>query len=262
MHMTDLDGVALHWREDGASDGPAVVFANALGCDLRIWNDVVARLPGRFRAIRYDMRGHGLSDCPAAPWTMGALVRDAERLIEQLGLRNCVFVGLSIGGMVAQGLAAKRPDLLRGLGLSHTAAKIGTREIWAERIAQVNADGIEAIADGILEKWFTRAYRATPALGLWRNMIIRQPVAGYTGLCQAISGTDFYTTTAAIDLPTLVLAGAEDGSTPPDLVRETAAMIPGARFELIRGAGHIPCVEQPEMLAGHLATFMKEIGHV
>lgn len=260
MPMIDLDGTAIHWREDGAAEGPALVFANALGTDLRIWDAVIARLPAHYRMIRYDMRGHGLSDLPAATCTMGQLVHDAERLLERLEVRDCVFVGLSVGGMVAQGLAAKRPDLLRGLVLSHTAARIGTREIWAARIGEVRAGGIEAIADGIMEKWFTRAFRATPELRLWRNMVTRQPVDGYTAICQAIAGTDFYTTTAALNLPVLAIAGAEDGSTPPDLVRETAGLVAGARFELLRGAGHLACVETPEAYAACLTGFLTSIG--
>ncbi|RYH10551.1 3-oxoadipate enol-lactonase [Tropicimonas sp. IMCC6043] len=261
MHMADLGDVALHWREDGAPSGPPVVFANALATDFRIWDDVVARLPARFRVIRYDMRGHGLSDCPPPPYSMGALVRDAEQLLDRLGVKDCVFVGLSVGGMVAQGLAAKRLDLVRALVLSNTAAKIGTRETWEERVAAVGTSGIEALADGTMEKWFTRAFRATPELRLWRNMVTRTPAEGYVGTCQAIAGTDFYTTTAALTLPTLAIACSEDGSTPPDLVRETAQLVKGSEFHLIRGAGHIAPVEQPDAYAARLTEFLAAIGH-
>ena len=261
MPMTDFDGVAMHWREDGAPEGAAVVFANALGTDLRVWDQVIARLPAQYRAIRYDMRGHGLSDCPPAPYSMGVLVRDVERLLDRLSVKTCVFVGLSVGGLVAQGLAAKRPDLLRGLVLSNTAAKIGTRESWAARIGEVETGGLETIADGIMEKWFTRAFRATADLRFWHNMVVRQPVEGYVGICHAISGTDFYTTTAALRLPALAIAASDDGSTPPDLVRETADLIHGSEFHLIRGAGHIACVEKADTYAARLIEFMTAIGH-
>lgn len=261
MPMTDFDGIAMHWREDGSPDGAAVVFANALGTDLRVWDRVIARLPARYRTIRYDMRGHGLSDCPPAPYSMGTLVRDVEQLLDGLSVKTCVFVGLSVGGLVAQGLAAKRPDLLRGLVLSNTAAKIGTRETWAARIAEVASGGLDAIADGIMEKWFTRAFRQTAELRLWRNMVVRQPLEGYLGVCHAISGTDFYTTTAALDLPVLAIAASEDGSTPPDLVRETAELVHGAEFHLIRGAGHIACVESADAYAARLIAFLTAIGH-
>ncbi|HDR29584.1 3-oxoadipate enol-lactonase [Rhodovulum sp.] len=262
MRIADLGDVALHFREDGDPDGAPVVFANALGTDLRIWDEVVALLPAGLRAIRYDMRGHGLSACPPGPYSMGALVRDAERLLEFLGATDCVFVGLSIGGMVAQGLAVKRLDQVRALVLSNSAARIGTPAIWAERMAAIRAGGIAALADATMERWFARPYRESPDCALWRHMLTRQPVEGYLGCCAAISGTDFYTPTSGLSLPTLAIAGSADGSTPPDLVRETAALIKGSRFQLIRGAGHLPCVEKPGDYAEILTAFLKETGHV
>lgn len=262
MQILDLDGLGLHYRIDGDPKGRPVVFANSLGTDLRLWDKVIPLLPQSLRLIRYDKRGHGLSDCPPGPYSMGTLIRDAERLMDALAARDACFVGLSIGGLIAQGLATKRLDLVRTMVLSNTAAKIGTAEMWATRIAALKKAGIEPISDGILERWFSKPFRATPEFAAWRNMLIRQPAEGYAGCCSAIAGTDFYTPTAALTLPTLVLAGAEDGSTPPDLVRETAALIRGSRFELIRGAGHLPPVEQPEAYAALLTQFLKDTGHV
>lgn len=262
MKIADLGEVALHYREDGDPDGAPVVFANALGTDLRVWDEVVALLPPGVRAIRYDKRGHGLSACPPAPYAMEALVADAEHLLDFLGIKDCVFVGLSIGGQIAQGLAVKRLDLMRGMVISNTAARIGTREMWQDRIEAVRAGGIAALADATMERWFSRPFRESPDCALWRNMLIRQPVEGYLGCCAAIAGTDFYTPTSGLSLPTLAIAGSEDGSTPPDLVRETADLIRGARFHLIRGAGHLPCVEKPGAYAEALNGFLTEIGHV
>ncbi|SLN50228.1 3-oxoadipate enol-lactonase 2 [Roseivivax jejudonensis] len=262
MRMADLGGLRLHYREDGDPDGAPVVFANSLGTDLRLWDDVLPHLPSGLRLIRYDKRGHGLSDCPRGPYGMGQLVSDVEGLLDHLGVRNAVFVGLSIGGMIAQGLATKRLDLVRAAVLSNTAAKIGTREMWQERIEAVETGGIAALADPILERWFSARFRETDALHAWRNMLLRQPVEGYTGCCHAIAGTDFFTPTAALRLPVLGIAGSEDGSTPPDLVRETAELVPGAEFRLIRGAGHLPCVEAPEEYAEILTEFLKVQGHV
>ena len=236
-----------------------MVFANSLGTDLRLWDSVVEQLPDRYRIIRYDKRGHGLSACPPAPYSMGSLVSDAERLLGHLGVSNCVFVGLSIGGMIAQGLAVKRPDLISAMVLSNTAAKIGTTEMWEDRIAAVRAGGIAALSDMILERWFSRAFRSTADFALWRHMLERQPDEGYIGCCAAIAGTDFMTPTSSLTLPTLAIAGSEDGSTPPDLVRETAALIAGSRFQLIRGAGHLPCVEKPDDYADLLRQFLKEV---
>ncbi|MFC7705378.1 3-oxoadipate enol-lactonase [Plastorhodobacter daqingensis] len=262
MNICDLGDIRLHWREDGTAGGAPVVFANSLGTDLRVWDKVIPLLPQGLRLIRYDKRGHGLSDCPPGPYAMGALVRDAERLLDNLGVRDCVFVGLSIGGMIAQGLAVKRLDQVRAMVLSNTAAKIGTAQMWHDRIDAINAGGLEPIADGVMERWFAKPFRATDELTAWRNMLTRTPVEGYTGCCAAIAGSDFITPTSGLTLPTLAIAGSEDGATPPDLVRETAELIRGARFHLIRGAGHIPCVEKPEEYAATLTQFLKEIGHV
>ena len=261
MHIADLGDVQLHYRIDGDPEGAPVVFANSLGTDLRLWDMVLPLLPQGLKFIRYDKRGHGLSSLPPAPYAMGALVRDAERLLDHLEVRDCVFVGLSIGGMIGQGLAVKRLDQVRALVLSNTGAKIGTPEMWEQRIAAVETGGIESLADAVMERWFSKAFRATPEMALWRNMLVRQPVQGYAGCSAAISGTDFLTPTSGLRLPALGIAGDEDGATPPDLVRETIGLIPGSRFELIRKAGHLPCVEQPQTYADILTGFLAEIGH-
>jgi len=261
MQVADLGDVQLHYRVDGDPDGAPVVFANSLGTDLRLWDPVLPLLPAGLKLIRYDLRGHGLSSVPSGPYSMGALIRDAERLLDLLQIRDCVFVGLSIGGMIAQGLAVKRLDQIRALVLSNTAAKIGTADMWQQRIDAVNADGIEPLADGVMERWFARDFRANPEISLWRAMLAQQSPLGYAGCCAAIAGTDFYTPTSGLRLPTLGIAGSEDGATPPDLVRETIDLIPGSSFSLIRKAGHLPCVEQPAKYAALLSTFLQDIGH-
>ena len=261
MQIVDFGDVQINYREDGDPNGAPVVFANSLGTDYRLWDQILPLLPAGLRLIRYDKRGHGLSSCPPAPYSMGALVSDAERLLDHLKVRNCLFVGLSIGGMIAQGLAVKRIDQIRAMVLSNTGSKIGTADMWADRIAAVNTGGIEVLADSILERWFSKSFRATDELVAWRNMLTRQPVDGYTGCSAAISGTDFFTTTASLTLPTLGIAGSEDGSTPPDLVRETVELVKGSKFHLIRGAGHLPCVENPHEYAQVLTDFIKETGH-
>ena len=260
MHMADLGDVQLHYRIDGDPDGAPVVFCNSLGTDLRLWDSILPLLPKGLKFIRYDKRGHGLSSAPPAPYSMGALVRDAEQLLDHLSVQNCMFVGLSIGGMIAQGLAVKRLDLVRALVLSNTGAKIGTTETWHDRIAAVNTGGIESLADAVMERWFSHAFRTTPELALWRNMLTRQPLAGYAGCSAAISGTDFYTPTSGLRLPVLGIAGDEDGATPPDLVRETVDLVPGSKFHLIRKAGHLPCVEKPAEYAAVLTEFLTEVG--
>lgn len=262
MQVFDTGSARLHYRVDGPAQGAPVVFANSLGTDLRLWDPILPLLPQGLRIIRFDKRGHGLSSVPPAPYSMGALVTDVERLLDHLEVRESLFVGCSIGGMIAQGLAVKRLDLVRALVLSNTAAKIGNPDMWDARIRAVQADGMAALADAVIPRWFAPVFCRTPQAGLWRSMLAQQSAAGYTGCCAAISGTDFYTPTSGLRLPTLGFAGSHDQSTPPDLVRETVDLIPGAKFHLIRSAGHLPCVEAPQEFARVLSDFIYDTGHI
>ncbi|WP_127560219.1 3-oxoadipate enol-lactonase [Nioella ostreopsis] len=262
MHVLEANGVKLNWREDGDPAGVPVVFANSLGTDMRLWDQILPLLPSGLRIIRFDKRGHGLSDCPHAPYAMADLIDDAEALLDGLGVSACVFVGLSIGGMIGQVLAARRPDLIRALVLSNTAAKMGDAAMWQTRIDAIRAGGIEALADAVMERWFSPAFLARPELIAWRNMLTRTPLEGYVGCCHAIAGADLTESTKALTLPTLAIAGSEDGASPPDLVQGTAGMIAGSRFTVIEGAGHLPCVEDPATYAALLTDFLKEHAHV
>ena len=265
MQMCDIGGnIRLHYAETGPKDAPALVLSAALGTDLRIWDSLLEHLPGGLRIIRYDMRGHGLSTCPDGPYYMGDLVADVGALLDHLGAREVVFLGLSIGGMIAQGLAAERLDLVRGLVLSNTAAKIATPAIWQERIREIQTGGIGAIAFANMERWFSRRFRAESpeTVEACLNMVLRTPQEGYIGACEAIGETDLYESTARLTLPTLGIGGGEDGSTPADLVRESVGLIKGARFELMRGVGHLPSIEKPAEYAALLSGFLSEIGHI
>ena len=257
-----LPELRLNVLEDGPKDGPALVFAHALGLDATMWDTVLPLLPPGLRLIRLDMRGHGGSDTPPAPYAMGALVRDAERILDHLGVKNAVFVGLSIGGLIAQGLAVKRLDLVRGLVLSNTAARIGNDTLWHDRIAKVAAGGMEAIIAPTMERWFSRRFRAENRHGPWAARLAACRPEGWMGCAAAIAGADFYTPTAGLRLPVMAIAGGHDGSTPPDLVRETAALIPDADFHLLPGSGHLPPVDAPQQFAALLSAFLTRIGHI
>lgn len=264
MQMIDLNGISVHYKEEGDLNGTPVVFSNSLGTDFRLWDQILPLLPKDLRIIRYDMRGHGLTSGSEGAYFMGDLVGDAAALIDHLQIKNCIFVGLSIGGIIAQGLAAERPDLIRAMVLSNTAAKIGNADMWQERIAAVKAGGVEVLADATMERWFSAQFpidHPTTFNG-WRNMLCRTPSAGYCGCSAAISETDLFDSTARLSLPTLGIAGSEDGSTPPDLVRETVELIQGSKFHVIRKAGHLPCVEQPAEFAAVLTEFIQGLKNV
>lgn len=261
MPLIYLPDIRLNARLDGPAHAPALVFAHALGTDLTIWDGVLAALGPRYRTLVYDQRGHGASDVPKPPYAMGALVTDLERLMDHFALKEAVVVGVSLGGLVAQGLAVKRLDLVRGLVLSNTAAKIGGAELWQRRIAEVREGGLAAYAPGAMQRILGPRFKTHPQEPYLRGLLTGTSPDGWTGCAAAIAGTDFYTTTASLRLPTLAIAGANDGTTPPDLVRETAELIPGHRFHLMRGAGHLPMVEKPAEYAALLSEFLRDIGH-
>lgn len=252
----------IAYRDEGAPNGPAIVFAHAMGMDHSIWDALMPLLPQTLRIVRYDLRGHGASSTPPAPYSMGALVRDAEGLLDHLHIRDCVFVGSSIGGMVAQGLAVKRLDQIRALVLANTVTKTGTKETWARLIEDVRATGLAARHAVDLAQNFSGTFRKTPAIAPWDALLRTHQLDGFLGCAAAIAGTDFYTTTASLRLPALIIASSEDAITPADMVRELAELIHSARFQLIRKSGHLPMIEQPMAFAAALTTFLGTIGHV
>lgn len=244
----------MNYQIHGKADGPAVVFANSLGTDLHVWDEVVALLP-EMRTIRYDKPGHGLSDLRPAPGIRD-FAEDAAALIETVAKGPVVFVGLSIGGMIAQALAARRPDLVRALVLSNTAPKMGTAESWTARIDAVRKAGTASIADAVMERWFAPVFHSKPELALWRNMLARSDDAGYIAACEVLATTDLSESTASLRLPVMVIAGEQDGASPPDLVSNLARSIRGAELHVLPDVGHLPPVEAPEAMARLLRQFV------
>lgn len=258
MNIATLKGVDLHWREDGDPQGLPVVFANSLGTDIRLWDALIPLLPPNLRLIRFDKRGHGLSSNPAGRYCMDELVDDAEHLLDYLQVRSCVFIGLSIGGMIGQSLAAKRPDLIQAMVLSNTAAKMGERLDWNLRIARIESGGMACMTDAILSRWFSAAFlESSEAIG-WRHLLQRTPASGYVACCHAIANADLSKQTATLQLPVLGIAGSEDGASPPDVVEATIKLIKHASFHVIKGAGHLPCVEKPDEYAALVCQFIKD----
>ncbi|GAB4361056.1 MAG: 3-oxoadipate enol-lactonase [Kiloniellaceae bacterium] len=264
MDFRALNGVVLHLQDIGPADRPALVFANSLGTDFRIWDDVVARLVEHFRIVLYDKRGHGLSELGEPPYSLDDHVGDLAALLDELAIERAVVCGLSVGGLIAQGLTMARPELVAGLILCDTAHRIGTAEMWAQRMAAIENGGIESIADAILERWFTEDFRESDPIALtgWHAMLTRTPRAGYLGTCAALRDSDLTAAAREIAVPALCVVGAEDGATPPDLVKQMADLIPGARYEVIAGAGHLPCIERPAVLADLILGFTREHGLV
>jgi 3-oxoadipate enol-lactonase len=259
MAFARLNGVVLHYDSGGSADLPPLVFANSLGTDFRIWDAVAERLSNRYRVVRYDKRGHGLSEAPPPPYALTDHVADLTALIDHLGVEKTAMVGLSVGGLIAQGLAALHPERIAALVLSNTAHKIGTEASWNERIATVEAGGVAAVADIVMQRWFTPAYRRPDNADFagYLAMFVRTPVDGYVGTCASVRDADLTESTRALKLPVLCIAGDQDGTTPPEVVRSMAELIRNSEFRIIGDAGHIPCIEQPEAVAGLIGTFLR-----
>ncbi|WP_274426953.1 3-oxoadipate enol-lactonase [Chelativorans sp. YIM 93263] len=262
MKFVRVNGVVLHHHVQGPADKPVLVFSNSLGTDFRIWTKVAARLENDFRLVFYDKRGHGLSEATPQPYKLADHVDDLAALLDHLGIAKAMIVGVSVGGMIAQGLATRRPELVKALVLSNTAHKIGNDDLWNGRIQAVNESGIAAIADGIMQRWFTPDYRtpSNPEFIGYTAMLTRTPADGYAGTCAALRDADLTESTRALKVPTLCVGGDQDGSTPPELMQELASLIVGARLEIIENAGHLPCIEQTEKMSELIRTFAVEIG--
>lgn len=258
-----LAGATLNCVVSGPNHGIPLVFVNPMGTDLRVWDDVVDSLPDRYRIIRYDKRGHGLSDTPPELFSIRDHSNDLAGVMDYFGISEAILVASSIGGMIALDFAAVHPQRVRALVLSDTAAKIGTVDYWNERINNIREKGMAAMLDVILLRWFAADFQQKRPVAYqgYANLLARTDLEGYLACCAAIRDADLRDAVPGIVCPTLVLCGAEDASTPPDLVRELADGFENSRFQLIPGAGHTPSVEQPEAMAEAITGFLGEIGY-
>jgi 3-oxoadipate enol-lactonase len=263
MQFARLNGVTHHYQLIGSNKGRRpIVFVNSLGTDFRIWRDVVIRLAGERPVLLYDKRGHGLSDLGPTPYTMEVLASDLAALLDHVGIERAVICGVSVGGVIAQQLYAVRPDLVEALVLCDTMAKIGDDAFWNTRIEAISLEGIAAVADPILGRWFTPGFRDTsnPDFDGYRVMLERQPSDGYVATCIALRDADLRPLATRIAVPTICVVGDQDGSTPPKAVADFARTIPNARFEIIKACGHLPSIEQPEALTAIIRAFLSLAG--
>ncbi len=237
----------LHYADDGPRDAPVLMFAGSLGATLAMWEPQLS-LAGPFRVIRIDHRGHGGSPVPPGPYAVPDLAADVLELLDKLRLARVAFCGLSLGGMVGMYLGSEHPDRLTSLTLCATTAHFPDRGPWEERIAAVEAVGTAGIADTVISRWFTPAWAAAHAdvVAALRNQIAGTSDTGYLGCCRAVADWDHRERLAAVAVPTLVIAGADDLSTPVDPhARTLVDGIPGARLEVLPGA-HLVTIESAE----------------
>ncbi len=260
MPFARISGTVHHYRIDGTSSKPALLFSNSLGTDLRIWDAVAAGLSDRFQVVLYDKRGHGLTDAPEPPYSARGLAGDVVGLLDALQIDHAVVCGVSVGGIIAQALALHYPERVRALILCDTGARIGTVESWQQRIEMVRAGGLQSLVGMTMERWFSKGFheRCPADIRGYANMLLATNMQGYIGTCGALRDADFRSDLSRVKHPTLVVVGAEDIATPPGLGRELAGLIPGAQFSIVDGAGHLPCIEQPNLLVERLMRFLQE----
>ena len=266
------DDVTLHVRADaptdartnananGTSPTTPILYLHSLGADLRIFDAVVARLPD-YHHLRLDLRGHGLSNTPEGAYTIEELAKDALSVVTAAGYERAVLVGVSVGGMVALRAALDHPERVAGLVLSNTSAKFGDEDVWRARIDTVAEQGVAALQDGTLLRWFPEEFRhANDALidGMG-NMFSRTSATGYSGVCAALGAEDLRSRLKELRVPVLVVGGSHDLSTPPPVVTELARALPNARLEIIDDAGHLPMVDAPARFAELLSGYLNEL---
>ncbi len=266
--VTGLTASAPRLRYDmqGPRDGSLprhnFVLAHALGCDLTMWDALALHLAEYGRVVRYNQRGHGDSEAPAGPYSMAELADDAARLIDELALGPVVWVGLSMGGMVGQELALRHPGQVRALVLANTTSGYPTdaQAGWSQRIAGIQQGGLEAIVDGALQRWFHAGFHARQpqTVAHWRARVLACDAAGYIACCHAIAGLDTTPRLPGITVPALVIAGALDQGTPPEMARVIAKGIPGARLVVLPEASHLSVLEQPLAFRSTLDDWLRQ----
>ncbi|SFL12943.1 3-oxoadipate enol-lactonase [Falsiroseomonas stagni] len=252
----DLRDLTMHVRLDGPADAPPLVLLHSLGTDLRVWDPQANILARSFRVARPDLRGHGLTDVPPGPYSIDGMARDVLALLDTLDLPHVHVAGLSIGGMVAQVLAAQAPDRVASLVLCDTAMAIPPPELWRGRAATVRGHGMAAIADAVLARWVTPGFARTPEARGLLSMLLRTAPEGYAGAAEAIAAADLTETTRGLRMPALVLVGEHDEATPRTSAEVLRDAIPGAELKMIMGAAHIPTLERPNAVAEAILGFL------
>ena len=258
---------ALHYtvraRRNGKAPRHTVVLSHALGCDLTMWDDLANLLTEDCRVITYDHRGHGSSEAPPGMYDMASLADDAAALLRELDTGSVVWVGLSMGGMVGQELALRHPTLVSALVLANTTSGYpdAAREMWQQRIATVQAQGVEAIGDAVMGRYFTEEFRGSHAatVARFRRRVVSTDAVGYAGCCNAVGNVDTTARLGAIAVPTLVIAGELDQGTPIAMAQTLANGIPGAQLAVLKDASHLSYVEQPQAFSQVVRTFIENL---
>lgn len=259
MMFVAVDGLAFHVRHSGRPEAEAVLLLHSLGTQAAIWDVPAAVLARRYRVLRSDLRGHGLSAVTKGPYDVAGLARDTVGLLDALCVGAVHVAGVSLGGMLAQALAAQAPARVRSLVLVDTALAIPPVQLWRERAALVRAQGMEPLVESAVARWVTAASLQTPEAEGLRTMLRRTDPEGYAAAAEAVAAADLASATGRLRVPTLVLVGEEDAATPIASAEALRDAIPGAQLEVIPGTAHIPTMEQPDRVAALMKRFLASV---
>lgn len=249
------DGAAIAWTLEGPDDRPVLMLSNSLGTNRSMWEPQLPAFGARYRVLRYDTRGHGQSSVTAGDYGLDRLGRDVVNLLDALGLDQVDFCGLSLGGMTGQWLGVFAPDRVRRLVLANTSAFMGPPTGWQDRMNRVRADGMAAIAEAVIARWFTPAFAGSPATAEVLAGLLNTDPAGYAGCCAAIRDMDLRPILSLIDRPTLVISGLQDPATPPEHALLLHHTIAGSSLVSL-DASHLSNVEQPDEFAQAVLAFL------
>ncbi|HEX3290344.1 MAG TPA: 3-oxoadipate enol-lactonase [Gaiella sp.] len=240
--------MTLHHVVDGDPGAPAILLASSLGATQAMWEPQVEPLQERFRVVRCDRRGHGASPVVPGPTTIDDLGRDLVELLDSLGLDRVAFCGLSLGGLEGMWLALHAPERIERLVLACTSSSFAPRETWIERAATVREEGLDAIADGTMARWFSVSFRGKEpgVVTRFREMLVSTPADGYVACCDVLADADLTDELGGIATPTLVLTGSDDPTITPARGDELARRIPGARHVTLEGAAHLANVDSAD----------------
>ncbi|MFZ3329035.1 MAG: 3-oxoadipate enol-lactonase [Candidatus Acidiferrales bacterium] len=261
MPFIDANGTRFNYQIDGLASAPVVVLSNSLGTTLSMWDSQVPAVSQKFRVLRYDMRGHGLTAVTPGPYTIGGLAQDVLGLLNSLKVAQAHFCGISIGGAIGQWLGVNSSDRVRSLTLSNTAARIGTVDGWNARIKTVSEGGMASIADAVVSRWFTESFvkRSPEKVQATRRMLLHTPPEGYIATCAALREMDQRETVARVSVPTLVIAGAKDSVTTPADAHFLTDRIKGAQYAELNAA-HLSNIEDGDAFTSALMNFIAARG--
>jgi 3-oxoadipate enol-lactonase len=258
--LIEANGIQINCELSGKEKAPVVVLSHSLACSMVMWRPQLDLLESHFQVLRFDTRGHGGSDAPAGPYTLEQLVDDAVGILDELDFDRVYWVGLSMGGMIGQGLALDHPDRIERLVLADTAAIIPdeAQPVWQERLDAVQSEGMPAVAESTLERWFTPPYleQNPPEIDQIRQQILATPVAGYVGCSEAIRRLNYLNRLSAIQIPTLIMVGADDQGTPVAASEAMHAQIKGSKLVVIPDAAHLSNIEQTQIFNDNLIAFL------